>query len=125
MLDQIRFANTGRTDQNHILIGVFGLLGAPGIFLFEATQVIGMVVMIAHGDREHFLRFLLFDDEAVQMRLDIARQKIEFEFLIVDLLRFFILRRSRWFRLGKRRHGDSIAEVLFHELGDLGLQFFR
>jgi hypothetical protein len=44
---------------------------------------------------------------------------------VVGLLRLFILDRGGRRRLGERRHRDPIAEVLFHELRDLGLQFFR
>jgi hypothetical protein len=45
--------------------------------------------MIANRNREDFLRFLLFDDEPVQMRLDIARQQMELEFRVFCFLRLF------------------------------------
>src|SRR5207249_315805 len=125
VLDKIRFTDPGWADQNHILLNVFGLLGAPGVFFLKSPQIVGVVVMIANRDREHFLRFVLLDDKTVKMRFDVARQKIEFELGMVGLLRLFILNRGGWFWLGKRRHRDPIAEVLFHELRDLGLQLFR
>src|SRR6266481_8709351 len=84
-----------------------------------------MVVMIANGDRQHLLRFILLDHEAVEMRFNVPRQKIELEFLLIGLVRFFFLFRWCGLRFGKSRHRDPVAEVLFHELRDLGLQFFR
>ena len=77
--------------------------------------------MIANRNCQDLLRFILFYHEPVQMRLDVARQKIEFEFLVLRLLRFFIFLCRRWLRLGDRRNRDVVAEVLFHELGDLSL----
>ena len=46
-----------------------------------------MVVVIAHRDRQHLLRFVLLNDEAVEVRLDIARQEIENEIVIVAAAR--------------------------------------
>jgi hypothetical protein len=37
--------------------------------------------MIANRNAS-FLRFLLFDDEPVKMRFDVARHKMEFEFVV-------------------------------------------
>ena len=125
VFDQICFPDAGRSDQNHILFDVFNLLCAPGIFFLKPAQIIRVVVMIANRDRENLLRLFLLNDEPVEVRLDVSRQEIEFEFLLVGLLGLFLLFRCRRLRLGKRRHRDSIAEVLFHELSDLGLELFR
>jgi hypothetical protein len=38
----------------------------------EASQVPDMVVMIAHGDREDLLGFVLLDHEAIEVSFDIA-----------------------------------------------------
>src|SRR5439155_11115037 len=122
VLDQIRFPNAGRSDQDHILFGVLGQLSPFRIFLLELAQIFRVVVMIADRDCEHLLRFVLLDDEPVEVRLDIARQKIELKLLIVALLRLFFGLGLR--RLGRWKSGDrdAISEVLFHELGDLRLQ---
>ena len=47
--------------------------------LFELTEIIDVVVVIADRDRENLLRFVLFDHETVEVRFDVARQKIEDE----------------------------------------------
>ena len=125
MFDQIRFADPGRPDQDHILLDVFDLLRPPGVFFLKPAQVIGVVVMVANGNREDLLRFILLDHEAIKMRFDVARQEIELEFIMVDFVRPFILFCCRRLRLGKGRNRNPIAEVLFHELRDLGLQLFR
>ena len=39
--------------------------------------------------------------------------------------RFFVVAFLRAFGLGESGEGDLVAEVRFHELGKLGLQFFR
>ena len=124
MFDQICFADAGRSDQDHVLLDVFNFLGAVWILFLEPPKVIGVVVMIANRNREDFLRFLLFDDKPVEMRFDIARQQMEFEFLVLGFLRLFILLCDRWLRLGNCRNRDAVAEVLFHEVRDLGLQLF-
>ena len=121
MFDQVGFANAGRPNQDHILFDVFDLLRAVRILFFKPAQVVRMVVMIANRNRQDLLRFILFYHEPVQMRLDVARQKIEFEFLVLGLLRFFIFLCGRWLRLRNGRDGYSVTEVLFHELRDLGL----
>src|SRR3954464_6420220 len=79
--------------------------------------------MITNRNREDFLRFLLFDYEPVQMSFDVARQQVEFEFL--GFRRLFILFGCRLLWLGNCRNGNMVAEVLFHEVRDLGLQLFR
>ena len=106
------------------MLDVFDFLSAVGILALESPKVIRMVVMIADGNREDFLRFLLFDDEAVEVRFNVARQQMEFEFLVLFLIRLFLLLCDRWLRLGYCRNRDAVAEVLFHKLRDLGLQLF-
>ena len=125
MLDQISFSDAGRSHQNDVLFSVFGLLGPLRIFLLELSQIFRVVVMIANRDREHLLRFILLDHEPVQVRLDIARQKIELKLLIVGLLRFLFRLGFSRLRRRERRDRDAIPEVLFHELRDLRLQLFR
>ena len=125
VFDQICFADPGRPDQDHVLLDVFDLLRPPGIFLLQPAQIIGMVVMIANGDSKDLLRLILFYDEPIEMRFNVARQEIEFEFLMVGLFRFLILFCCGLLRLGNRRDRDPIAEVLLHELRDLALQLFR
>src|SRR5438093_12153982 len=83
-----------------------------------------MVVVIANGDREDLLSLLLLYDKPIEMRFNVARQEIEFEFVVVGLFRFFILFCCRLLRLGNRCDRDPIAEVRVHELRDLGLQLF-
>jgi len=75
VFDQIRFADAGWSNQDHVLLDVFNFLSAVRILFLEPAKVIGVVVMIANRNREDFLRFLLLDDEPVQMRLDIARSR--------------------------------------------------
>jgi hypothetical protein len=84
-----------------------------------------MVVVIANGDREDLLSLLLLYDKPIEMGFNVARQEIEFEFLVVDPVRFLILFCCRCLRLGKGGNRNPIAEVLFHELRNLGLQLFR
>ena len=104
VFDQIRFADARRSDQDHVLLHVFNFLSAVRILFLQPPKVIGVVVMIANRNREDFLRFLLFDDEPVEMRFDIARQQIEFEVLVFGFLRLFILLCDRWLRLGNCRN---------------------
>ncbi len=84
-----------------------------------------MVVVIANGDREDLLSLLLLYDKPIEMRFNVARQEIEFELLLVDPFRLLILLCCRWLRLSKGGNGNPIAEVLFHELCNLGPQLFR
>ena len=83
-----------------------------------------MIVMIANRDREHLLGFVLFDYEAVEVRFDVAREKIEDKFFTARF-RWRLIARSSRFRLGKGRDRDAIAEVRLHELRDLRFEFFR
>ena len=59
------------------------------------------------------------------MRLDIARQKIENELLALFSLRLLLGAGFHHFRLGVGGERNLVAEVRFHELGQLGFQFFR
>ena len=81
MFDQIGFPDAGRSHQDDVLLGVFRFFRARGVFLFQPAQIIDVVVVIADRDREDLLRFVLFDHEPIEMRLDVARQKIEDELL--------------------------------------------
>ena len=125
VLDQICFADTGWADQDHILLNIFDLLRPLDIFFLEAAQIVGVVVMIANGNRENLLRLILLYHEPIKMRFNIARQEVEFEFLMVCLLDLFLVFCRRLLRLRKGRNRDPITEVLFHELRDLGFQLFR
>ena len=86
------------------MLHVFNFLSAARILFLQPPKVIGVVVMIANRNREDFLRFLLFDDEPVEMRFDIARQQIEFEVLVLGFLRLFILLCNCRLRLGNCRN---------------------
>ena len=55
------------------------------------------------------------------MRFYVAREKAENEFLMVDLLGLLFHAGFSWLRLREGRDRDAIAEVRFHELGDLRL----
>ena len=81
--------------------------------------------MVAHRNREHFLCFVLLDHKPIEVRLDVARQKFEDELFIVDLVRLFLDARFGRVGLSESRDRNAIAEVRFHELGNLRLQFFR
>ena len=59
------------------------------------------------------------------MRLDVARQEIENELLVARSRRLFLAAGFGRFRLGEGRERNLVAEVRFHELGELRLQFFR
>src|SRR5437762_11747073 len=75
MLNEIDFADPSRPNQDHILLDVFDLLRAPGVFFLKPAQVIGMVVMVANRDRQNLLRFILPYHEPVEMRFNVARQE--------------------------------------------------
>ena len=81
--------------------------------------------MIANGNRENLLRLILLYHKPIKMPFNVARQEVEFEFLMVCLLDLFLVFYRRLLRLRKGRNRDPITEVLFHELRDLGLQLFR
>ena len=51
MFDQVRFADTGRADQDHVLLDVFNFLRAVRILFLQPPEVIGVVVMIANRNR--------------------------------------------------------------------------
>ena len=125
MLNQIRFADPGRPDQDHVLLCIFGFFRARRVLLLELAEEIDVVVMIAHRDGENLLRFILLDHEAIEVRLDVARQKIENELLALFSLRLLLGPGFHHFRLGVGRERNLVAEVRFHELGQLGFQFFR
>src|ERR1043166_10006305 len=55
------------SDLDDVLLNVFNFLSPVRILFLEATEVIGVVVMIANGNRQDFLRFLLFDYEPVKI----------------------------------------------------------
>ena len=86
--DEVGFADAGRADENDVLLGVIGRV------LAFARQP-DMMVMVAQGDAEDFLGLVLFDDEAVQVGLDVAR-------LVIELERFRLRRRLRAFRRAGR-----------------------
>ena len=74
------------------------------VFLLESAQVIDVIVVIADRDREDLFRFVLFDHETVEMRLDVARQKIENELVVALLAGFSSLSasaRSGWVKVAK------------------------
>jgi len=90
------------------LLDVFNFLRPVRIFFLQPPEVVGVVVMIANRNRQDLLRFLLFDDKAVQMRLYVARQQIEFEFFVLCFLRLFVLLCRCRLRLGNSRDGYAV-----------------
>ena len=67
----------------------------------------------------------MLDHEPIEMRLDIARQEIKNELRVVVVLWLLLGPGVHCFRLGVGRERNLVAEVRFHELGQLGFQFFR
>ena len=124
-LNEIGLSNAGRADQDHILFCVLDLFRPSAVFFLDSPQIVRMIVMVANRDREDLFRLILLNHETVEMGLDVARQKIELELRLPGFLRLFVLGCPSWLRLHERLNGNTIAEVLFHELGDLRLQFFR
>ena len=126
VFDEIGFPDAGRSHEDHVLFRVLGLLDPGRIFFLELPQIIDVVVVIANRDRQDLLRFILLDDEPVEVRLDIARQEIENERLVALGWRRLFLSRSRSrVRLGVSRERDFIAEIRFHEFGELRFEFLR
>ncbi|MBA3831928.1 MAG: hypothetical protein H0X34_08545 [Chthoniobacterales bacterium] len=78
------------------------MLRANGVPARELAHVIDVVVVVADGDRQNLLRFVLLDDEAVEVGLDMARKKVEGEAVVVRLGGLFIApasARSGWAKL--------------------------
>src|SRR4029453_12531865 len=119
------FSDAGWTDEDDVLLRVFRFLGAEGVFALQLTEIIDVVVVIADRDRENLFRFILFDHETIKVRFDVAGQEIKDEMVAALSDRFFIVAFLRALGLGEGCEGDLVAEVRFHELGKLGLQFFR
>src|SRR5207249_8704307 len=92
-------------NQNHILLRVFGFLCPGSVLLFKLAEVIGMIIMVANCNREHLLSLVLLDYKPVEMRFDVARQKIKNKLFTARLRRRLVARGSR-LRLGKGRDRD-------------------
>jgi hypothetical protein len=73
--------------------------------------------MVAQRDAEDLLRLFLFDDVAVEVRLDVARPAVEGEQIAV--VRRVAVAGGSASGLGWRR---SALEMLAHELGQLPLK---
>jgi hypothetical protein len=87
VLDQVGLADSGRADQDDVLLGVFH----PVCLLQrERSGILGVMVVIADGYTERFLGLVLLDDEPIQMTFNVARSQLELEngmrFLIVGRL---------------------------------------
>ena len=78
------------------------------------------MIVVAQGDAEDFFRLLLFDDEAVEVGLDLAGRFVEEELL-------FGRSGGRRFRgAGGFGFGHGAAgQVLAHEFLHLALEFLR
>ena len=116
--DEIRFAHARGADEDDVLLGVIRRLPA---FAGEAH----LVVMITERDAQHFLRFVLLDDKAVEMRLHVARLEAEIE--IAGSFwrgRFAALFIAVAGVRGEGGIGDA-GKILTHEVGKLPLKFFR
>src|SRR5437588_7040023 len=117
-VNQERFADTGRPDQNDILFGVVG-----GFLAFERQP--DMVIMVAQRDAEHFLGFVLFDDKTVKVCFNVARFVIELELIGRGFCRFIsAFGRAVGFGLGERL-GAATLEMLPDKIGQLALKFLR
>ena len=125
VFDQVGFSDAGRADEDDVLFRVFGFLGADGVFAFEPAEVIDVVVVIADRDGEDLLGFVLLDHETIEMRLDVAREKIENELAAARFGGLLFVAGLGALGLGEGREGNFVTEVRFHELGELGLEFFR
>src|SRR5205809_6566089 len=87
MLDQVGLPDAGWSNQNHILLRVFGFLCPGSVLLFKRAEVIGMIIMVANCNRERFLSLVLLDYKPVEMRFDVARQKSKNKFFAARLRR--------------------------------------
>ena len=125
VFDEVGFSDPGRPNEDDVLLCIFGLLGANRIFVLQLANVIHMVVVIADRDRKDLLGFILLDHEPIEVRLNIARQEIEHEMVAGLFDRFLFVAGLGPFRLREGCEGNLVPEVRFHELGELGLQFFR
>ena len=71
---------------------------------------------------KRLLRFVLLNDETIQVRFDLLRCRVELK-RVDRFLPFF-----RWLvgrgLLGKRRDRDVLPEIRLHELLNLLLEFF-
>ena len=79
--------------------------------------------MIAHRDAENFLGFILPNDVAIEIRLDVARLFVESERLVV----VFVIDAAR-IRIGRdrfRRRSGKSGKMLAHEFRKLLLKFLR
>ena len=125
VFDQIRFSDSSRADENDILLGIFRLGCAIRPLLLQLPDVIDVVVVIADCNRENLLRFVLFDHKTIEMRFDVAWQKMKVEVLCLFRWAFLIGSRLDRVRLGERGKRNPVAKIRFHELGELRFQFFR
>ena len=125
VFDQIRFSDSSRADENDILLGIFRLGCAIRTLLLQLPDVIDVVVVIADCNRENLLRFVLFDHKTIEMRFDVAWQKMKVEVLCLFRWAFLIGSRLDRVRLGERGKRNPVAKIRFHELGELRFQFFR
>ena len=87
------------------------LPGPGSVFLLEQTEIIGVIIMIANRNREHLLSLVLFNYKAVEMRFDVARQKIKNKLFTARFRRRRLFARGSRLRLGKSRDRDMISEV--------------
>ena len=79
VFDEVRLADARRAEQDDVALGVFEVGGVAFVVRREPADVVDVVVVVADGDGEHFLRLVLPDDETVEVRLDVARLVMELE----------------------------------------------
>jgi len=91
---------------------------AAWIFFLELTQIyLGVVVMITNPIAKHLPSLPPAVTNRSSVRLDIARQKLELELLIIDLAAFSSGSAHPPSGAGKSRDRDPIApKFFFHEL---------
>ena len=75
--DEVGFADAGRAGDDDVLLGVFDRRGLAA--RRALAQEAGVVVVVAHRDRQDLLGLVLLDDEPVEVLLDLVRGEAEIE----------------------------------------------
>ena len=84
-LIKIGFSHTGRAHDDDILLLILDPVRSIPLLLLVSAHVLGVVVMITHGNGEGLFSLVLADHKAIQVRFDIARLVIEIKNLIGPL----------------------------------------
>ena len=68
MLHEVGLSHSGRPDHHDVLLLELQSLA----LLSHRLESLGVIVVIAHRNRQSLLRFVLTNDIAIEVRLDIA-----------------------------------------------------